>query len=89
MNSGVSVKSYTTIASGDAALTTAIGTIGPITGYIYASSSKFQFYTSGVYSDTACTGKTINHAIILVGYGTLSGSNYYILRNSWGTSWGN
>ena len=50
MNSGIQVTGYKTIASGDAALTKAIGTIGPITANIYAASSKFRLYKSGVYS---------------------------------------
>ena len=90
MNSGIKVTGYKSIASGDAALTKALGTIGPITAYIYAASCKFRLYKSGVYSDTACTGQTINHAVMLEGYGAdANGTQYYILRNSWGTSWGN
>jgi cathepsin L len=89
MNSGIKVTSFNTLSGGDAALTTALGTIGPITAYIYASSNKFSLYTSGVYSDTSCTGKTVDHAIMLEGYGiNTNGTQYYILRNSWGTNWG-
>jgi len=51
-------------------------------------SSNFQFYKSGLFKDTTCTGKQVNHAVNLVGYGSDSTGSYYILRNSWGTSWG-
>ena len=40
-----------------------------------------------MYSDTACTGMA-NHAIVVVGYGTLAGNDYWLIKNSWGTSWG-
>ena len=52
-----------------------------------AEQSSFQFYSSGVYSDPACS-TTANHGIPIVGYGTLDGQDYYILKNMWGTSWG-
>ena len=89
MNSGIRVNGYYIVGGGDAGLTNCLGTYGPITGYIYASSRNFQLYTSGVYSDAACTGRAVDHAINLVGYGALNGVNHYILRNSWGTGWGN
>jgi len=90
LNSGaVKVTGFNTLAGGDAVLTQALGTIGPITAYVYVG-PNFQYYTSGIYSNVSeCAGQQINHAIILDGYGTdASGNQYYILRNSWGTNWG-
>jgi len=50
------------------------------------ANSNFQFYSSGVFSGPC--GKSLNHGIAAVGY-DLSGSQaHYIVRNSWGTSWG-
>lgn len=55
---------------------------------MYATSA-FQYYSTGVFTDTTCPKSSINHAVTLVGYGTASnGQDYYILRNSWGTTWG-
>ena len=56
-------------------------------------SSKFQSYSSGVFVDSTCGNNknpmNPNHAVNIVGYGTSStGQDYYILRNTWGTSWG-
>ncbi len=74
------------------ALTLALGTIVPGTAYIVASSDNFQFYESGVYTDSSCegsscTGDMTDHAVKLVGYGKDASANqYYILRNSWSTN---
>jgi C1A family cysteine protease len=47
---------------------------------------NFQSYISGIY--TAPVPTTINHAMIIVGYGTENGVDYWIVRNSWGSWWG-
>ncbi len=46
----------------EAALLTALATVGPISVAIYASSSKFASYSSGVYYDKACIRKDPDHA---------------------------
>ena len=47
---------------------------------------SFDFYSSGVYSKR-CPGST-DHAIAVVGYGVENGQEYWLIKNSWGTSWG-
>ncbi|ELP84863.1 cysteine proteinase 2 precursor, putative [Entamoeba invadens IP1] len=57
---------------------------------IDASSPKFSLYKSGVYHDTKCKTSllSLNHEIAAVGYGKLNGEEYWIVKNSWGTNWG-
>ena len=59
------------------ALTQTILSIG-----IEADQSTFQLYKSGIF--TGACGTKLDHAVALVGYT----ADYYILRNSWGASWG-
>ena len=53
---------------------------------IEADQSVFQFYTSGVI--TSGCGQQLDHGVTAVGYGTEGGDDYFLVRNSWGASWG-
>jgi len=53
-----------------------------VTVAVDASARGWQTYKSGIF-DITC-GKNLNHAILAVGYT----DQYYIVKNSWGTSWG-
>lgn len=53
-----------------------------------ASRYEFQTYTSGIFTSTSC-GTNLNHTANIVGWGVSDeGMEYWIMRNLWGTSWG-
>lgn len=56
----------------------------------YHVSNDFYRYSSGIFQDSgnSCAGKGTNHAVLLVGYGTQNGIDFWTLKNSWGPSWG-
>ena len=61
---------------------------GPVTAAVASSNYVFQFYSSGVLTDTAC-GTAINHAVLIVGYGNdTDGTPYWTVKNTWGEKWG-
>lgn len=77
----------------ETALEIALATVGPIAVVIAASQPSFQFYSSGVYDEPACSKTDLDHPFYLVGYDTFTNGttkqNYYIAKNSWGETWGN
>ena len=52
---------------------------------------KFQFYSKGVFTSKACKGgeDSINHGVVLSGYGQEDGKDFWEIKNSWGGRWGN
>lgn len=67
---------------------------GPVSVCIDASGGALgilipwlQFYKSGIADPRRCT-TTLDHAVLLVGYGEEGGKKYWIIKNSWGLKWG-
>jgi len=63
--------------------------IGPVSISVAAGGLGWQFYSSGVFTGGlfGC-GFEVDHAVQMVGYGTDSGTMYWLVRNSWGSGWG-
>jgi len=76
------VTGYTPVSSSESALKEAVGNVGPVS-VCFQISSSFQHYSGGIFDDPSCPGIG-GHCVNMVGYT----SSNWILRNSWGSSWG-
>ena len=79
----MSVASYASIPANNPGQIMAYLNRGVVSILVDASTAPFRYYRGGILSGSAC-GTTTDHAINVVGYG----DGYFIIRNSWGTGWG-
>ena len=57
---------------------------------IAIDASGFFSYTGGIMTNDSCSSDpaSLDHAIQVVGWGSEDGQDYWIVRNSWATVWG-
>lgn len=86
VNTNSKIVSFVDVApKSDSAMMAAISQ-QPVSIAIEADQKEFQLYKSGVF--TGDCGTNLDHGVLVVGYGTESGGDFYLVKNSWGTTWG-
>ncbi|XP_061462205.1 cathepsin S [Rhineura floridana] len=80
---------YVALPPGDeASLKDAVANVGPVSVGIDASQVSFFLFKRGIYDDPDCSSQHINHGVLVVGYGTEDGKDYWLVKNSWGEKFG-
>jgi len=80
------LRSYSDVRASDSNAMASAACDGPVSVAIEADSVAFQFYSSGVL--TGSCGTNLDHGVLLVGFGRDGSNNYWKVKNSWGTTWG-
>ena len=86
-NASLKVSTYTDVTKNDASQLKAALDKQPVSVAIEADKMAFQMYHSGVLTGDKC-GTNLDHGVLAVGYGTENGVEYYLVKNSWGATWG-
>merc|ERR1712035_5815 len=86
---GATLKSWVDIRKGNEKdLQKAVAQVGPISVGIDASKPGFRMYKTGVYYEKTCSNTRLDHGVLAVGYGEEGKKKYWLVKNSWGESWG-
>jgi len=81
------VKNFNDVPAKDVSQMNSYVQQGPVSVAIEADKLVFQMYRSGVMDTSRC-GTNLDHGVLVVGFGNESGKDYYLVKNSWGTTWG-
>jgi cathepsin L len=87
-NKGSTLGSYQNIPQGSESGLLAANSKGPVSVAIDAGESSFQFYNGGVYYSPSCSSTQLDHGVLAAGWGSYSGKDYWLVKNSWGADWG-
>jgi len=80
------ITSYSDVTKDDPTALQTATAAGCVSVAIEADQYAFQYYSSGVLSGTC--GTSLDHGVLVVGYGVSGSSDYWKVKNSWGTTWG-
>jgi len=82
----VTVTGWKKLPTTEDELAAAVAVNGPVSVAINAD--PVQYYSSGIISGRGCDPKSLDHGVLIVGYGEEKGKKYWIVKNSWGSDWG-
>jgi C1A family cysteine protease len=81
---GATISGYQDIPKNETAMAGFVFTSGPLS--IAVDATSFQTYTGGIL--TNCISNQIDHGVLIVGFDDTNSPPYWIIKNSWGASWG-
>ncbi|KAK9271068.1 hypothetical protein L1049_026657 [Liquidambar formosana] len=82
----VTIDGYTDVSPNNEKRLLQAVAVQPVSVGICGSERAFQLYSKGIFTGPCST--SLDHAVLIVGYGSENGVDYWIVKNSWGTRWG-
>jgi len=77
---------YVTQDQDEGAMLNFVSSTGPPS--ICVDAESWQYYTGGIITTSDGCGTSLDHCVQLTGFGTANSTDYWHVRNSWGTDWG-
>nr|XP_050027249.1 procathepsin L-like isoform X1 [Dermacentor andersoni] len=86
---GATISGFRTVPqSSEEQLQAVVATVGPVAVAVDATHDDFFQYDQGIYTNPFCSTSDVNYGLLIVGYGTVNGIDYWICKNSMGPDWG-
>lgn len=82
----INVLDHTTLEQDEDIMAAWVAKYGPLSVSIDAMTQLWWAYTGGIM--TGCCNTEVDHAVLVVGFGEEKGTKYWLIKNSWGESWG-
>ena len=86
-NHAVTITDYTDVPTKNKDALLQALSAQPVSIAIEADHFVFQNYRGGIITEDTC-GDTLDHGVLAVGFDTTADTPYWIVKNSWGASWG-
>jgi len=80
------ISDWMSISSNETDIAVSLVEIGPLS--VCMNAAELSYYHSGIYDPKFCDPDSLDHAVLIVGYGTENNVPYWIVKNSWSDSWG-
>ncbi|XP_050302730.1 procathepsin L-like [Anthonomus grandis grandis] len=85
-SSVLNISGYTSVAdNNETDLLDAVGNVGPVA--VAINHYLIKNYAGGIFQDQDCS-KSVTHGVLAIGYGSENETDYWLIKNSWGTTWG-
>jgi len=83
---GANLTAWEKVSTNEVQMAAYLSQHGPIA--VALNANPLQMYSSGILDPKSCNPKDLDHGVLIVGYGSASGKDFWIVKNSWGKSWG-
>ena len=85
-NVAAKISSFESVSTDEDQIAAYLIKNGPLS--IGINAQWMQFYSSGIADPLVCDPKKLDHGVLIVGFGVENNKKFWIIKNSWGTSWG-